>query len=621
MKKRGLLIIYLGILLILSNSTYSFLSCNVKNSCSGSETTILTMFSRNNAHAAISTYNNYDFKVCCSGVSGLGTSSGTLFLRLSSNNNAHVQKTSIGSYGITAYLSASGSVSCGYANDCSNYHTCLVSISADDNAHIGDCNAYETKVCCSAYEASETGLCDDGIDNDNDGESDYDNQDGRHGDKDCKVSITAISVSNTMPDENELINISCTTNVANINSVKAYIDNTECVWTDGVSKWKDNTAIFVGCNVGDSGTKNIKCTIDSTKSYQKGSDKTTTIEVLSSECNKYTTPESCPSSICEWRIKCDGYKWNGLAADSCVNKGASSTYQCNVYQPGETGNSCGATCDDSIGCEATICDNYCSGNTLYVRNDITNYCDTESSCSCSSASCETGTPHSCGTTSCDITKHLVGSCDNPCNEAGTKNDGTDASCGTCTPTFPEDCSCEDGYYDADGDPTNGCEYACGSVNEEVCNGLDDDCDNIIDEGCDDDNDNYCDNSMSISGTPSICSSGGGDCNDNNVNINPGVSEACNNIDDNCNNAIDEGCSCTPVGDTRNCGILEYVNMVLRHVQQLDGVIVMGALIQQMKYVMVKITIVIIVLMRILIMMIVDKNVVLEVLIGQETVAI
>ena len=36
---------------------------------------------------------------------------------------------------------------------------------------------------------------------------------------------------------------------------------------------------------------------------------------------------------------------------------------------------------------------------------------------------------------------------------------------------------------------------------------------------------------------------GGDCNDTNVLINPGVAEICyNNIDDNCNGFVDEGCT-------------------------------------------------------------------------------
>ena len=38
--------------------------------------------------------------------------------------------------------------------------------------------------------------------------------------------------------------------------------------------------------------------------------------------------------------------------------------------------------------------------------------------------------------------------------------------------------------------------------------------------------------------------GSGDCNDNNTGINPGGTEACNNVDDNCNGQIDEGVKTT-----------------------------------------------------------------------------
>jgi len=75
---------------------------------------------------------------------------------------------------------------------------------------------------------------------------------------------------------------------------------------------------------------------------------------------------------------------------------------------------------------------------------------------------------------------------------------------------------------------------------EICDGIANDCTDQIDGGCDDDNDDYCDFSMMLVGTPAVCPNGGNDCNDTNNLTNPGASEIYNQIDDNCNNQIDEG---------------------------------------------------------------------------------
>jgi len=115
--------------------------------------------------------------------------------------------------------------------------------------------------------------------------------------------------------------------------------------------------------------------------------------------------------------------------------------------------------------------------------------------------------------------------------------------GQCTHT------CLPGYFDIDGNPDNGCEYACTPSNNgiEICDGIDNDCDGLID-----------DNPTDV-GQP--CGGGGG--------CQPGVltciagarlcvgaqqpsEEVCDGIDNNCNGLIDEsdpnlGKPCYPAG--------------------------------------------------------------------------
>ncbi|MEN9942843.1 MAG: hypothetical protein RLZZ91_844, partial [Bacteroidota bacterium] len=84
---------------------------------------------------------------------------------------------------------------------------------------------------------------------------------------------------------------------------------------------------------------------------------------------------------------------------------------------------------------------------------------------------------------------------------------------------------------------------------EICNSIDDNCNNLIDDGLtfvnyyiDTDGDGFgagvATNSCINPG--SGYSTNNSDCNNTNASIRPSASEVCNEIDDNCNNVIDEG---------------------------------------------------------------------------------
>ncbi|MSQ84465.1 MAG: hypothetical protein EXR77_16555 [Myxococcales bacterium] len=76
---------------------------------------------------------------------------------------------------------------------------------------------------------------------------------------------------------------------------------------------------------------------------------------------------------------------------------------------------------------------------------------------------------------------------------------------------------------------------------EACDDIDNNCTIGKDEGCDDDNDDYCDGKIALVGTPGVCPKGGNDCNDDKAAINPSAVEICDDIDNNCSTKTDEGC--------------------------------------------------------------------------------
>ncbi|PXF60603.1 MAG: hypothetical protein C4B59_08775 [Candidatus Methanogaster sp.] len=104
---------------------------------------------------------------------------------------------------------------------------------------------------------------------------------------------------------------------------------------------------------------------------------------------------------------------------------------------------------------------------------------------------------------------------------------------------------------------------------EVCgNGIDDNCDGQIDEGCtlttyygDADGDGYGDptNTTEAYSAPAGYVADNTDCDDTNAAVNPGATEVCNGIDDNCDGQVDEGVMTTYYGDADGDGYGDPTN--------------------------------------------------------------
>ena len=132
--------------------------------------------------------------------------------------------------------------------------------------------------------------------------------------------------------------------------------------------------------------------------------------------------------------------------------------------------------------------------------------------------------------------------------------------------------CEVGFFDLDGNPTNGCEYACPPTGPEICDETDNDCDGAIDEGFDLDTDlghcGACGNACIFANATASCTDGScvrEDCNAGFVDLDgdpdngceyrcggAGGEETCNAIDDDCDGTVDEGFDLS--ADVTNCGV-------------------------------------------------------------------
>ena len=229
-----------------------------------------------------------------------------------------------------------------YQNNCDNNDGCG---STRSTAPYNSCALTSDTSC-----GTETSKCNNGIDDDCDNEWDYDTLDRGtagnippHGDSDCPVGISGSPVvSNSKPLAGSTIDIECPSTVAGVNSIQAFLDSTNV--ESYFTHWSGNNAVFSDVPVGSAtGTKTVRCSVDTSKSYQSGSNTTTTINVQPSTCSGYTTPATCNAAAvpggCEWCEDCNANNQYSGGSNRCVPLGDCS-YSCNDAQ-------CGAECDAS----------------------------------------------------------------------------------------------------------------------------------------------------------------------------------------------------------------------------------------------------------------------------------
>jgi hypothetical protein len=330
------------------------------------------------------------------------------------------------------------------------------------------------------------------------------------------------------------------------------IDNNCAAGADEIFKYTEPTGASLGvgsaCGLGECGKAGAKvvCGADKVSAVCPGFlPKTEICDNLDNDCNAITD-EGCDNDGDKY---CDmNMKVVGTVAACPLTK---------VAKDGDPGDDCN---DDPTkkGAEQNVSkvevcnnvdDNCLAGTDEGCDDDGDKFCDAAMILVGASSACPSGAGD-CNDTNAAVKPSATEVCDdidNNCvngKDEGCDNDG-DKYCdiNMLMGSVAKPATCPLGTGDCNDDPTKG----GGAINPgvtEQCDDINNDCDGTTDESCDDDGDGYCDIGMAVVGVPKSCPKGAGDCYDvANLGtlVNPGAKEACDNVDNNCSKVVDEGC--------------------------------------------------------------------------------
>ena len=286
-----------------------------------------------------------------------------------------------------------------------------------------------------------------------------------------------------------------------------------------------------------------------------------------------TTDGSSATDASTWYQDSDGDNYGNQYSSqlACTQPSSyvSNPYDCDdtlgTVNPSIT-ESCNSIDDD---CDGTVDEDDASDATdWYADVDGDGYGDSSgtASAACSAPSGRVSDNSDCDDADSGVNPGASERCDNTdtdCN--GTVDDNvvidtwyldSDGDGYGLSSTAMDDCAQPSGYVLLDGD----CDDAASAVNPdatEVCDSVDNDCDGSTDDSSaadavtwytDSDGDGYGDPSTAtvsctqqVSGTITV----GGDCDDTDLLTNPGATEYCDSIDNDCNGTVDDNVANTP----------------------------------------------------------------------------